>query len=110
MADSDTSLDALSEDERKKIQELMEKDAKTERRVAGPWLWLTSLLSAAMVLIYFYGAGYQALGTQYHLGVYVLITFVLVFLLYPAGSRTAVAAMSLARFFPAGAPDPAGAP
>lgn len=95
MADSDKSLDALSEEERKKIQELMEKDAKTERRVAGPWLWLTSLLSAAMVLMYFYGAGFQALGTQYHLGVYVLITFVLVFLLYPAGSRTAVAAMSL---------------
>lgn len=95
MATSDTSLDGLSEEDRKKVQELMEKDAKTERRVAGPWLWLTSALSAAMVLIYFYGAGFQALGTQYHLGVYVLITFVLVFLLYPAGSRLAVASMSI---------------
>ncbi len=95
MANSDTSLIGLSEEDRKKVQALMEKDAKAERRVTGPWLWLTSLLSAAMVLIYFYGAGYQALGTQYHLGVYVLITFVLVFLLYPAGSRLAVASMSI---------------
>jgi TRAP transporter 4TM/12TM fusion protein len=95
MATSDTSLEGLSEEDRKKVQALMEKDAKSERRVAGLWLWLTSTLSAAMVLIYFYGAGFQALGTQYHLGVYVLITFVLVFLLYPAGSRLAVASMSI---------------
>ncbi len=96
MADTDKSIDDLSPEDRKKVQELMEKDAKTERRVAGPWLWFTSALSAAMVLLYFYGAGFQALGTQYHLGIYVLITFVLVFLLYPAGGRTAVAVMSVA--------------
>jgi TRAP-type uncharacterized transport system fused permease subunit len=95
MAESDQSLEGLGSEERKKVQELMQKDAKAERRVRGPWLWLTSLLGAAMVLIYFYGAGFQALDTQYHLGVYVLITFVLVFLLYPAGGRIAVGAMSV---------------
>jgi TRAP transporter 4TM/12TM fusion protein len=95
MAESDQSLEGVSSEERKKVQELMQKDAKAERRVRGPWLWLTSLLGASMVLIYFYGAGFQALDTQYHLGVYVLITFVLVFLLYPAGGRFAVGAMSV---------------
>jgi hypothetical protein len=95
MADADQSLASLSQKERSKLQELIEKDAKAERQVRGPWLWLTSLLGAAMVLIYFYGAGVQALDTQYHLGIYVLITFVLVFLLYPAGGRIAVGAMSL---------------
>jgi TRAP transporter 4TM/12TM fusion protein len=95
MADADQSLASLSQKERSKRQELIEKDAKAERQVRGPWLWLTSLLGAAMVLIYFYGAGVQALDTQYHLGIYVLITFVLVFLLYPAGGRIAVGAMSL---------------
>ncbi|HRQ66717.1 MAG TPA: TRAP transporter fused permease subunit [Xanthomonadaceae bacterium] len=95
MANPDGSLDDLSEEDRKKVQKLLEKDAKSERRVTGPWLWLVSALSAAMVLTYFYGAGIQALGTQYHLGIYVLITFVLVFLLYPAGSRVAVGWMSL---------------
>ncbi|HSM21357.1 MAG TPA: TRAP transporter fused permease subunit, partial [Rubrivivax sp.] len=78
----------------KKIKELLEKDAKSGRRVTGPWLWLTSALSATMVLLYFYGAGFQALGTQYHLGIYVLITFVLVFLLYPAGGRLALGFMA----------------
>lgn len=86
--DADPAADA-------KVKELLEKDAKSGRRVAGPWLWLTSALSAAMVLIYFYGAGFQALGTQYHLGVYVLITFVLVFLLYPAGGRVALGFMAV---------------
>jgi TRAP transporter 4TM/12TM fusion protein len=95
MADSDQTLAGLSPEDKKKLQELIQKDAKAERRVRGPWLWLTSLLGAAMVLIYFYGAGVQALDTQYHLGVYVLITFVLVFLLYPAGGRFAVGAMSI---------------
>lgn len=95
MADTDQTLDDLSAEDRKKVEELMEKDSKTERRVTGPWMWLTSGMAAAMVLLYFYGAGFQALGTQYHLGIYVLITFVLVFLLYPAGGRTAVGAMSI---------------
>lgn len=95
MADTDQTLDDLSAEDRKKVEELMEKDSKTERRVTGPWMWLTSGMAAAMVLLYFYGAGFQALGTQYHLGIYVLITFVLVFLLYPAGGRIAVGAMSI---------------
>lgn len=95
MAQDDPALSGLSEADRKKVAELLEKDAKTVRRVTGPWLWLTSALSAAMVLVYFYGAGFQALSTELHLGVYVLITFVLVFLLYPAGGRVALACMAV---------------
>lgn len=94
MADDDKSLEALDEEQRKKIKELAEKEAKAERQPPGLWQWLVSLLGAALVLIYFYGAGFQALPTEYHLGVYVLITFMLVFLLYPAGSPTALAVMS----------------
>ena len=77
------------------LQELMEKEAKTERQLAGPWRLLSAGLGSVMVIIYFYGAGYQALGTQYHLGVYVLIPCVLVFLLYPAGGRFAHVSMSI---------------
>lgn len=99
MSDADKSLDGLDDAQRKKVEELLEKEAKTERRPRGLWLWVTSLLSAALVLIYFYGAGFQALPTEYHLGVYVLITFVLVFLLYPAGGRVAVASMSVLSAF-----------
>lgn len=95
MAGPEESIEGLSAEDREKVQKLLEKEAKAERRVTGPWLWLTSALSAALVLIYFYGAGFQALSTEYHLGVYVLITFVLIFLLYPAGGRTAVSCMSV---------------
>ncbi|WP_151704972.1 TRAP transporter permease [Nitrincola alkalilacustris] len=87
MSDAEKSLEGMSPEERKKLQELMEKDAKTERRLEGFWKWLVALLGGAMVLIYFYGSGISVLSTQYHLGVYVLITFALVFLLYPAGSN-----------------------
>jgi len=87
MSDAEKTLEGMSPEERKKLQELMEKDAKTERRLEGFWKWLVALLGGAMVLIYFYGAGISVLSTQYHLGVYVLITFALVFLLYPAGSN-----------------------
>ena len=38
-----------------------------------------------MVIFYFYTAGITTVATQYHRGVYVFITYVLVFLLYPAG-------------------------
>ncbi|EXJ10503.1 hypothetical protein [Nitrincola nitratireducens] len=95
MSDTDKSLDALSPEERAKLKELMEKDAKTERHLGGVWKWLVAALGAIMVLIYFYGAGFKALSTQYHLGVYVLITFALVFLLYPAGSRRMAISLSI---------------
>lgn len=95
MSDLDKSLEGLSPEEKQKLKELMEKDAKSERRLSGFWGWLVALLAAAMVLIYFYGAGFSALSTQYHLGVYVLITFVLVFLLYPAGDRRYQLAMAV---------------
>ena len=38
-----------------------------------------------MVLFYFYTASISTVATQYHMGVYVFITYVLVLLLYPAG-------------------------
>ncbi|MFP2770221.1 TRAP transporter permease [Oceanisphaera sp. KMM 10153] len=95
MSNDKQQLDSLSPDEQNKLKELMEKDAKSERRLVGPWAWLTAALAATMVAIYFYGAGVAALSTQYHLGIYVLITFVLVFLLYPAGSRAAHGGLSL---------------
>lgn len=95
MSNTEQSLDSLSPEEQKKLKELMEKDAKSERKLVGPWAWLVAVMATTMVAIYFYGAGVSALSTQYHLGIYVLITFVLVFLLYPAGSRTAHGGMSL---------------
>ncbi|MBW2519576.1 MAG: TRAP transporter large permease subunit, partial [Deltaproteobacteria bacterium] len=78
-------LKNLSPEEQEKLKKLMEKDSKTFRSPTGLFKWLVSGLGAAMVLFYFYTAGLAAVATQYHRGVYVFVTYVLVFLLYPAG-------------------------
>ena len=78
-------VDALDEKDQKKLKELMEKDAKTFRSPTGFFKWAVAILGGAMVLFYFYTAGLAAVATQYHRGVYVFVTYVLVFLLYPAG-------------------------
>ena len=70
-----------------KVQELLEKDAKSARTPSGFWHWLVAGLGAGMVLFYFYTAGVTSVATQYHRGVYVFITYVLVFLLYPTSTR-----------------------
>jgi TRAP transporter 4TM/12TM fusion protein len=67
-----------------RVAKLLQKDAKTARSPTGVWRWLVAALGAAMVLFYFYTAGLSSVATQYHRGVYVFITYVLVFLLYPA--------------------------
>jgi TRAP transporter 4TM/12TM fusion protein len=80
-------LERLEAEERDTVEKLLEKDAKTGRRPTGAWKWLVAALGASMVLFYFYAAGLASVATQYHRGVYVLITYILVFLLYPAGGR-----------------------
>jgi TRAP transporter 4TM/12TM fusion protein len=95
MSDADKIPEGLSDEDSRKLKELMAKDAKAERQLRGPWAWFASALGAALVLIYFYGAGVDVLGTQYHLGIYVLITFILVFLVYPAGSRAATIGLGI---------------
>ena len=79
------NVEGLSRKEKQKLKELVEKDAKSARKPTGVWKWITSLLGASMVLFYFYTASITTVATQFHLGIYVFITYVLVLLLYPAG-------------------------
>jgi TRAP transporter 4TM/12TM fusion protein len=78
-------LKDLSPEEQEKLKKLMEKDSKSYRSPTGLFKWLVAALGGGMVLFYFYTAGLAAVATQYHRGVYVFVTYVLVFLLYPAG-------------------------
>ena len=78
-------IQSLSPEEQEKLKKLMEKDSKSYRSPTGLFKWLVAGLGAGMVLFYFYAAGMAAVATQYHRGVYVFVTYVLVFLLYPAG-------------------------
>ncbi|MDF1556429.1 MAG: TRAP transporter fused permease subunit, partial [Deferrisomatales bacterium] len=85
----------VDEENQAKLKALMEKDAKSGRRSTGVWKWIVATLGVAMVVFYFYAAGIASVATQYHLGVYVFITYVLVFLVYPAGSTWMRAPLSL---------------
>jgi TRAP transporter 4TM/12TM fusion protein len=78
-------LQDLSPVEQEKLKKLMEKDSKSYRSPGGLFKWLVAALGAGMVLFYFYTAGLATVATQYHRGIYVFVTYVLVFLLYPAG-------------------------
>ena len=82
----DEGLGALDAGQKEKVQELLDKDAVAGRNPAGAWKWVVTLLGGGMVAFYFYTAGLASVATQYHRGVYVLVTYVLVFLLYPSGS------------------------
>jgi hypothetical protein len=95
MSEEVDEIKDLSPEEKKKLKALMEKDAKSFRTPTGFWHWVTALLGAFMVLFYFYAAGVTTVGTQYHLGIYVFITYVLVFLLYPAGGPVMRGILSL---------------
>lgn len=70
------------------LDELMEKDAKSGRELTKFWYWFTSALGIFMVMFYVYNAGILPVDTQYFLGVYVMLTFVLVFLNYPMNNKS----------------------
>jgi TRAP transporter 4TM/12TM fusion protein len=72
--------------DKEKLKEIVSKDSKSGRAMIGPWKWLCSSLGVAMVLFYLYCAG-RPVDTQYFLGIYVLITYVLVLISYPFTSK-----------------------
>ncbi len=74
--------------DQKKLGELMEKDSKSGRTLTSFWYWFTGALSIFMVLFYMWNSGVQPVATQYHKGIYVLITFVMIFLSYPMTKRS----------------------
>jgi TRAP transporter 4TM/12TM fusion protein len=74
---------------------LVEKETGPYRSPRGFFKWLVAVLGAGMVLFYFYTAGLAAVATEYHRGVYVFVTYVLVFLLYPAGKSQLRVPLSL---------------
>lgn len=93
--ETEKNFEDLSPEEQEKLKKIVEKDSKSFRQPSGFWNWVVALLGAALVLFYFYAAGISSVGTQYHLGIYVFITYILVFLLYPAGKSWVRMGMNL---------------
>ncbi len=73
--------------DKERLKEIVSKDSKTGRSMIGPWKWLCAGLGVAMVLFYLYCAA-RPVDTQYFLGIYVLVTYVLVLLGYPFTSKS----------------------
>jgi TRAP-type uncharacterized transport system fused permease subunit len=69
-----------------KLKEIMEKDEKSGRNILGFWYILSAAMGVFMVLFYMYCAA-TPVDTQYFLGFYVLLTYLLVFIHYPFTSK-----------------------
>lgn len=82
---SEPQAQAANQDALKKI---VEKDEKSTRAMSGVWQYITGALFVFMVGFYFYNAGVQPVAVQWHRGIYVLITYVLIFLCYPFLARS----------------------
>ncbi|MBE0402907.1 TRAP transporter permease [Halomonas sp. AOP22-C1-8] len=61
----------------------------------SPWRIIIKLLAAFMSAFYLYSAAFGAADMQYHLGVFVALTFALVFITYPTRRGTSKSAPSL---------------
>jgi len=70
------------------VAALLEKDSKSHRDLNEFWGWVTAIIGAGLVLFYFFSAGLRPAGPQYHRGVYVLVTFVLIFIMYPLSGKS----------------------
>ncbi len=66
---------------------LKEASFGTANLLRGPWRVIFDLFAAGMAVFYLYSALFGSFRTEIHLGVYVALTFAMVFLYYPA--RTA---------------------
>lgn len=78
----------LNEAQKAELKKVMQRDAKSGRKLTGFWGYLISAMSVVMVLFYLYAAGIEPMAVQYHRGIYVLLTFVMTFLLFPLWSRS----------------------
>ena len=75
---------ATQVEDKEKLDEIIRKDSKVGRAMYGFWNYINASLGIFLVLFYFYQAGVNPVDNQYSLGVYVMVTFVMVFLAYPA--------------------------
>ncbi len=65
------------------------------RTLKGVWKWVFELTAVGFVSLYIIGAGFGTSGEQYHVGLYLLLTFVLIGLLYRSGRNVSMSHPSL---------------
>jgi len=72
----------LSAENKEKLEKLVQKDSRSGRVFSGYWKYITSAMGVFMVFFYMYCAAVPV-DTQYFLGVYVMLTYVMALLIYP---------------------------
>jgi TRAP transporter 4TM/12TM fusion protein len=82
MADP-TDRTPRSPDEIADVATLKEESLSTSNPLQGPWRLLYDLFAGGMALFYLYSAAFGSFRTEVHLGVYVALTFAMVFLFFP---------------------------
>jgi TRAP transporter 4TM/12TM fusion protein len=65
------------------------------RRLGGKTAWIASSIAAVFSLFYIYTAGFGLVSTEIHRGLYILLTMLLCFLLYPARKASPANRVSL---------------
>jgi TRAP transporter 4TM/12TM fusion protein len=70
------------------VEKLKEESLSTRNPLRGPWRVLFDLFAAGMAIFYLYSAFFGSFRTEVHLGVYVALTFAMVFVFYPARPGT----------------------
>jgi len=78
---SEVEVPSTAEDQ-EKLKKIIAKDSKTGRTMSGFWLWLSAGMGIFMVLFYMFCAA-RPVDTQYFLGLYVMLTYTMVFIKYP---------------------------
>ncbi len=69
--------------DQEKLKKLIEKDEKSGRNIAtGTWFYISAAMGIFMVLFYMYSAA-TPVDTQYFLGIYVLLTYMMICIHYP---------------------------
>jgi TRAP transporter 4TM/12TM fusion protein len=70
-------------DEIADVATLKEESLSTSNPLQGAWRLLYDLFAGGMALFYLYSAAFGSFRTEVHLGVYVALTFAMVFLFFP---------------------------
>ena len=60
------------------------------RVLQGGWKWLFESIAVVFVLFYVFGAGFGTSGEQYHVGLYLLLTFILIGIFYRSNQDSPV--------------------
>ncbi len=73
----------LAEEQKQELKKIISKESRSGRKLKGIWHIIASILGLIMVLLYFYSSGIRPISAQYNRGIYVLITYVMIFLYFP---------------------------